>query len=182
MIGCMARDIVDGKRRYRDERHYEMSTTAAKRRAVRQRTPRLDQGPGPGSQGLMMRMAKSAVACGFGARGNLGGLTGKAELLCPTASSKSTNAAAIPHDRSRQAQAHGQCDPLSRHGCGREGQVGPSRHAHGHGRCRHGALHPLPEIRRRRARLGRTATASCSRPAMARCCSTRCSISSASRG
>ena len=34
----------------------------------------------------------------------------------------------------------------------------------------------LPEVRRRGARTGPTATASCCRPATARCCSTRCSI------
>ena len=62
------------------------------------------------------------------------------------------------------------------HGCGGSGQIRPSRPAHGHGRCRHRAVLPFPEIRSRRSRTGPTATASCCRRAMARCCSIRCSI------
>ena len=53
----------------------------------------------------------------------------------------------------RIAQGHGERHPCARHGCGREGQIRPPRHAHGHGGCGDGAVHPVPEVRRRRARL-----------------------------
>ena len=58
----------------------------------------------------------------------------------------------------------------------RGGQLRPSRHADGHGRRGDGAVHRVPEVRRRARPTGPTATASCCRPATARCCSIRCSI------
>ncbi len=90
-----------------------------------------------------------------------------------------TAPALVLHDASRPDVAHarnGQCDPLSRDRRGREGEVRPSRHADGHGRRRDRAVLALPQIRSRPIRRGRIATASCCRPATARCCSTRCCI------
>ena len=60
----------------------------------------------------------------------------------------------------------------ARYGCRRAGEIRPSRHADGHGRHRHGALHPIPAVRPAGRPTGPTATASCSRTGMARCCST----------
>ena len=59
------------------------------------------------------------------------------------------------------------------------GEVRPSRHADGHGRRRHRAVDAASTSSMPPTRAGRTATASCCRPAMARCCSTRCSTSPA---
>ena len=55
-----------------------------------------------------------------------------------------------------------------------QAELRPSRHADGHGRRRHGAVHQVPEVRPDRSRTGPTATASSCRPATARCCSIRC--------
>ena len=52
-------------------------------------------------------------------------------------------------------QRDGECHPRARHGCRSAGQVRPSRHADGHGRRRDRAVHAIPEVRRRRARLAR---------------------------
>ena len=56
-----------------------------------------------------------------------------------------------------------------------EGELGPPGDADGAGAGRLRALAALPALRPRATRSGRTATASCSRPATPRCCSTRCS-------
>ncbi len=83
-------------------------------------------------------------------------------------------------DTTRTAAAdyrpHGYRHPRAVHGRRAEGQVGPSGHAHGHGRRGDRAVLRGPALRRRRIRPGPTATASCCRPATAPCCSTRCSI------
>ena len=48
-----------------------------------------------------------------------------------------------------------QCHSRAGDGCGRSRQFGPSRHADGHGRRRHGAVHAAPEVRLRRPALAR---------------------------
>ena len=62
-----------------------------------------------------------------------------------------------------------QCHSRLGDGRGRSRQQRPSGHADGHGRRGDRAVHPAFEIRSRRPRTGPTATASCCRPATARC-------------
>ena len=75
--------------------------------------------------------------------------------------------------------AHGQCHPGPGDRRGGGGEVRPSRHADGHGRCRHRAVDAASTSSMPPTRAGRTATGSCCPPATARCCSTRCSTSPA---
>ena len=61
------------------------------------------------------------------------------------------------HERDeRHPRIDGQCDPGARHGCGRAGEVRPSRPADGRGRHRHGPVYAGPEIRHRRYALARS--------------------------
>ena len=73
-----------------------------------------------------------------------------------------------------------QHDPHAGDGRGPEGQLRAPRRADGPRPGRVRALEPLPEVRPGRSHSGRTATASCSRTATPRCCSTRSSTSPAS--
>ncbi len=50
---------------------------------------------------------------------------------------------------------YGQCHPRAGDGCGRAGEIRPSRLADGRRRCGDGSVHPLLEIRSRRSVLGR---------------------------
>ena len=73
---------------------------------------------------------------------------------------------AYAHDRRCHARARllgraqpprsGQRDPRARDGCGRGGQVRPSRHAHGHGGRRDRPVHAVPALRPGRARVARS--------------------------
>ena len=59
-----------------------------------------------------------------------------------------------PHD-ARAARPHGQRHPRARDGCGRAGEIRPSRPADGRGRHRDRAVHAVPEIRSGRSGLAR---------------------------
>ena len=77
------------------------------------------------------------------------------------------------------ARRDGQRHPGAGHGRGRGRQIRPSRHAHGHGGRGDRALHAKSCPSMPPPPTGPTATASCSPPATARCCSMRCSTSPA---
>ena len=61
----------------------------------------------------------------------------------------------IEPGRARRSRPHGERHPRAGDGRGRKGQIRPSRPAHGRGRCRHRAVHPLPQIRSGRSGLAR---------------------------
>ncbi len=77
-------------------------------------------------------------------------------IMTPRAGARHGQASGEARDRQRRsAQGHGERHPRAGHGRGGEGQVGPSGHADGHGRCGDRAVHALPQVRRLRARLAR---------------------------
>ena len=57
--------------------------------------------------------------------------------------------------RSRAAARHGECPARARHGCRAGGQIGPSRHADGHGRDRRCPVGASPQASSRQSGLGR---------------------------
>ena len=87
----------------------------------------------------------------------------------------------ISEAEGRLPQRHGERHPGAGDGRRAGGKVGPPGHADGHGGRRHRAVPRGAALRRRRSRVAQPRPLRACRPATARCCFIRCSISPAIR-